>query len=231
MNLGDLAEGDGNSALLSDPPLDDERILVVAQRFVRFVQPLVRHANRVEDVGPLFFVLELNRKREAVVQVFERRLGVAAADCNPPHGEKSIHVLWIARQDFGVFASSLVECAGVFIQTPQVETDVGILGGYLGQILVRFDRLLVVVQNSRVRGGNQVALARRQLLAQLHRPTGGLFRFRILPEVRMGRGQFRIRERKPGVGARGRFESFERLEIVAPSLQLKPVVVVAKSLQ
>ena len=100
LDLGDLAEGHGDSSLLADAALDLQRFLVVPLRFARLVQPLVGGSDGVEHVGLLFVLPELDGQAEGLVQEVERSLRVSGLISTRPEARRAATYLGSCSRTF-----------------------------------------------------------------------------------------------------------------------------------
>ena len=112
LHLRDLAEAGGHPALLAQPPLDLERLLVAPDRFVGPVEPLVGDADRLQDVAARLVVLELDGERERRVQVIERALRIARA--GSPRGRAPAAL----RRTSGRARTTFAKCSRALSRSP-----------------------------------------------------------------------------------------------------------------
>src|SRR5262249_4104432 len=116
---------------------------------------------------------------------------------------------------FGQFGLGLIETAGVAVQRTKSVLHIGVVRESLGQILVRFDGLFIVFHHASVIGLDEIALGRRQALAELQRLAGGLFGVGVVAERRVGLRQTRVRQSKLRVSLDGILQGLDGLQVLA----------------
>ena len=102
-------------------------------------------------------------------QKFQAALDVAVLHVHAAGGEQSADAFGIEGEYAGKVFQSLVPIAGLFVQASQIEKHVAVVGSVLGESLVSFDGLRVVLLDAVVGGLNAIFFLRGEILAQVHR--------------------------------------------------------------
>ena len=124
-----------------------------------------------------------------------------------------------------------IEQTGVLVQPCQGKLDVGVARHGLGQILVSLDRLGIVLHDSRVDGEDQVPFLGGKLFGESHGLARGRFGIAVVPQVGLHLAQPRVCQRELRIILRRGLKFLQRLKILTPTRELKPLVVIAQGLE